>query len=158
MISIKSAGLGTQLRRLLELLDGDLDAVYDADGFGYRARYTPLMRALAGGDRLTIKELAARSGTSHSAASQTAARMVAEGFLDASKGEDARERKLGLTQRGRKLLPLLQVRWAATERAARSLEAEIGLPLAETIVSAIQALEKRGFRDRIISESDPSPS
>ena len=39
-------GLGTQLRHLLELLDGAVEEAYALAGMRYRPRYTPVMRAL----------------------------------------------------------------------------------------------------------------
>ena len=45
-ISKQADGLGTQLRRLLELLDGDVEAVYKEHVPGYVPRYAPIMKAL----------------------------------------------------------------------------------------------------------------
>ncbi|MCY7306720.1 MAG: hypothetical protein LH632_11335 [Rhodoferax sp.] len=39
-------GLGTQLRHLIELLDGDVAQAYADAGLDYRPRYTPVMRVL----------------------------------------------------------------------------------------------------------------
>lgn len=98
-------GLGTQLRRLIELLDGDLEAVYRNDGFGYRPRYTPVMKALSDHPDRSIKDIAARSSISHSAASQTVSKMMAEGLVEQSIGADSRERLISLASKGRALLP-----------------------------------------------------
>lgn len=144
-----SDGLGTQLRRLLELLDGDLETIYAEDDPNYRPRYTPVMKALADGAALTVKDIAATSSISHSAASQTVSRMVAEGFLKLSVGLDHRERRIRLTARAHALLPRLKARWAAADSAARALGAEIGVPLGHALRAAIEALEKRSFAKRI---------
>ena len=64
-------GLGTQLRRLLELLDGDLERIYREDHPFYTRRFTPVMKALAGGSYLTIKEIAARRNTAWSTSRAT---------------------------------------------------------------------------------------
>ena len=142
-------GLGSRLRRLLDLLDGDLEAIYADEVPGYRPRYTPIMKVLADGAPHTIRDLARACRVSHSAASQTVSRMVAEGFVTHTAGADAREREIRLGEAGAAVLPRLVERWETTDRAAEALEAEIGLPLAEVLASAIAALEARPFRDRI---------
>ncbi|MEO1242473.1 MAG: MarR family transcriptional regulator [Pseudomonadota bacterium] len=145
----KADGLGTQLRRLLELLDGDLEKIYRGDGSGYRPRYTPVMKTLADGDARTIKEIAASSSISHSAASQTVSRMIEEEFVEQSVGEDSRERLIKLTGKGRRILPHLQMRWAATQSAADQLDRELSAPLSRTLAEAIDALSEHSFAERI---------
>ncbi|MEM0930513.1 MAG: MarR family transcriptional regulator, partial [Pseudomonadota bacterium] len=54
-------GLGTQLRRLLELLDGELEQIYRQDHPFYTPRFTPVMKALAADEPLSIKAIAERS-------------------------------------------------------------------------------------------------
>jgi len=149
---IDTEGLGTKLRKLLELLDGDLEAIYKIDGLDYRPRYTPIMKALVQRSPLTVKEIAMQAGTSHSAASQSVAKMVAAGWLqqtDGSTGRDARERPVSLTENGRKQLPSLQLRWESTQRAAESLDEELGNQLVSTLDGAIAALKCRSFKERI---------
>ncbi len=151
-------GLGTQLRRLIEMLDGDLEAIYRRDGYGYRPRYTPVMKALSKDTLRTIKDIAALSSISHSAASQTVSRMMAEGFVEQRVGTDGRERLISLTAKGRALLPLLEARWQATQRAADQLDDELSAPLSQVLAEAIAALSERPFASRIaeheVSSSD----
>lgn len=144
-------GLGARLRRLLELLDGDLEGIYAETIPGYRPRYTPVMRALADGAPRTIKAISETSGVSHSAASQTISRMIQNGLLVVGGGRDGRERLVALSDKGQALLPTLQAQWVRTDRAARALEAEIGVSLNEAMTLAITALEARSFRDRILN-------
>ena len=141
--------LGTLLRRLLELLDGDLETVYAETLPGYRPRFTPVMKCLADGGARTISAIASQAGVSQPAASQTVARMAAEGFVELEAGADGRERRVSLTPRGRELLPPLRAQWARTDAAARELETEIGAPLSEIAAAAIRALEARPFGARV---------
>ncbi len=147
--SAAAPGLGTRLRRLLELLDGDVQAAYrDAGLATYRPRYTPVMRTLAGGGA-TLKAIAERAGSSHSAVSQTAAQMVRVGLVQLRTGRDARERVATLTPAARRLLPRLESLWSDTVAAARGLDAELQVPLAAAVEAAIAALERESFRVRI---------
>lgn len=153
----KSAdGLGTQLRRLLELLDGDLEAIYRQDGFGFRPRYTPVMKALSNQPDRTIKQIAVLSSISHSAASQTVSKMAVAGLIEQKVGKDSRERLINLTKHGRELLPLLESRWQATQRAADHLDTELSAPLSQVLAEAILLLTDRPFATRIAEHEDSS--
>jgi MarR family transcriptional regulator, organic hydroperoxide resistance regulator len=152
MANVRSIGLGTQLRHLLELLDGDLEKIYARmDGGLYRPRFTPVMRALESGESLSVKVIAERAGITHSAASQTVLKMASCGLVDVSSGDDARSRDVRLSARGRRLLPRLQRQWQATREAAEHLDAELGGRLVSTLDAAIEALQNKPFEDRIQS-------
>ncbi len=139
------------MRHLLELLDGDVAAVYKEEGLHYRPRFTPIMRALAAGDSMAIRDLAAGARISHSAASQTVARMKNAGLVEQAGAKDARERAVRLTRRGKALLPSLEVRWRATNAAAAELDRELSERLTRCVDDAIAALEARPFKQRIRS-------
>lgn len=142
-------GLGTLLRRLQELTDGELERIYAEDGLDYIPRYTPVMRALVVGGSRTVRDIAQASGVSHSAASQTVSRMVEAGLVKLSVGLDARERHAQLTKKAISMLPQLRACWAATEAAAQSIEDDIGTPLRDVLIAAITVLEERSFSLRI---------
>ena len=143
-------GLGTQLRHLIELLDGAVEASYVEAGLNYRPRYTPVMRALATTDALTIGEIAAQAGITQPAATQTVAVMVKEGLLVTSAGKrDGRQKMVRLSEAGREMLPRLQQCWEATAQAAASLDAQLPYPLSSTLANAIEALEAESFGERI---------
>ena len=99
-------GLGTQLRHLIELLDGAVEQAYVEAGLDYRPRYTPVMRVLAEQPSATIGELAALGGLTQPAATQTVALMVKKGLLTVDAGgEDGRQRVVRLSAAGAALLP-----------------------------------------------------
>jgi DNA-binding MarR family transcriptional regulator len=144
------AGLGTQLRHVLELLDGDVARVYTDLGIAdYRPRYSPVVRALAARGPLSIGDLARATGVTHSAASQTAAQMARHGLLALEPGADARQRIARLTGRARDLLPVVEAEWAATSRAAAELEAELPTALSKVLDRAERAAIDRPMRTRI---------
>ncbi|MFI2651521.1 MarR family winged helix-turn-helix transcriptional regulator [Micromonospora fulviviridis] len=142
--------LGTLLRHVLEVLDSDVAAVYaDLDLADYRPRYSPLVRVLVADGPLAIRDLAARVGVTHSAASQTVAQMARSGLVDLAPGADARQRIVTLTDRARALLPVIEAEWAATTTAMRRLDAELPVPLADELYAVLAALRRRPLRDRI---------
>lgn len=147
-------GLGTLLRHLLELLDGDVQRAYDDLHIDYRPRYTPIVRALLSVEPRSIRDIANHAGMTHSAVSQTVAQMKKQGLvkLAASKG-DARERNACLSPKCRAMLPLLHQQWAATDAAAEALDSELTASLRELAGEAIAQLEQRSFRERIAAHA-----
>ncbi len=143
-------GLGTQLRHLVELLDGAVAEVYRRESLIYRPRYTPVMRALMARSPLSVTEIAERAGISQPAATQTIALMIREGLLISGQSrEDSRQKVIKMTQRGRDLLPRLQACWQAVTTAANSLDADLPFPLSQLLDLAIEALAKDPFEARI---------
>ncbi|MEV0428148.1 MarR family winged helix-turn-helix transcriptional regulator [Micromonospora sp. NPDC050495] len=142
--------LGTLLRHVLELLDADVAAVYAGlDLADYRPRFSPLVRVLLTDGPLPIRDLAARVGVTHSAASQTVAQMSRAGLVTLAPGADARQRIVTLTPRAHALRPVIEAEWAATTTAMRQLDAEVPVPLADELYAVLAALRRRPLRDRI---------
>jgi len=144
------AGLGTRLRHVLEILDGDV-AKFDADlGLGdYRPRFSPVVRALVTLGPSSIRDLARAISVTQSAASQTVAQMSRSGLVTLETGADARQRIVRLTARAEAMLPTIEAEWAVTEAAVRELEAELPFPLSETLAAILRAVERRSFRQRL---------
>jgi DNA-binding MarR family transcriptional regulator len=143
-------GLGTQLRHLIDLLDGAVSAAYEEAGIDYRPRYTPVMRALEGGAPHTVSQIAEAAGITQPAATQTVALMIKEGLLEASPGvHDARQKVVRLSARGQQLLPQLRLCWQATRVAADSLDGDMPYPLSDALANAIAALQTKPFGARI---------
>jgi DNA-binding MarR family transcriptional regulator len=151
-------GLGTQLRHLIELLDGDVALAYQEAGLDYRPRYTPVMRVLGRHGQAAIGEIAAYAGITQPAATQTVALMKKEGLVDVVAGQDGRQRLVALSEAGRALLPRLERCWAATSAAAANLDAELDHPLSATLAQAIAALQSRPFLERIRAARSSSSS
>jgi DNA-binding MarR family transcriptional regulator len=143
-------GLGTQLRHLIDLLDGAVSAAYEEAGIDYRPRYTPVMRALEGGAPHTVIQIAEAAGITQPAATQTVALMIKEGLLEAAPGvHDARQKVVRLSTHGQQLLPQLRLCWQATRAAADSLDGDMLYPLSDALAAAIAALQTKPFGARI---------
>ncbi len=142
--------VGTLLRHVLELLDGDVAKVYTELGLpDYRPRHSPVVRALLADGPMPIRDLARRVGVTHSAASQTVAQMQRAGLVGLSPGADARQRVVTLTTQARELLPVIEAEWAATTAAMRELDTELSMPLSDLLTEIAVALRSRPFRQRI---------
>lgn len=148
--------LGTLARHLIELLDGDLEAVYAASGLAWRPRYTPVLRVLMRLGPASIKVLAQEIGITHSAASQTVAQMAKQRLVALKPGTDARERIVLVSPKARRMIPALQRQWAATNAAAAQLDTELSTPLSAVLAEAIAALNQRSFASRIAAATAAS--
>ena len=143
-------GLGTQLRHLLELLDGAVQESYVDAGLSYRPRYTPVMRVLAEQDAASIGEIARVAGITQPAVTQTVSLMVRDGLVRSRPApDDARTRVVRLTAKGRKLLVTLRSCWKIADAAAHSLDQELAVPLSRTLADAIDRLEVQSFSERL---------
>ncbi|MEU3933050.1 MarR family transcriptional regulator [Streptomyces sp. NPDC029044] len=145
------AAVGTLLRHVLELLDGDVAAFCEEQGMaGYRPRFSPVVRALVAHGPLSVRDLAEAIGVTHSAASQTAAQMARAGLVVHTPDPlDARRRLVGLTAEARSLLPRIEAEWEATAAAMAELDAELSMPLGELLAEVAQAVGRRPFRERV---------
>ncbi|GLZ43206.1 MarR family transcriptional regulator [Actinokineospora sp. NBRC 105648] len=150
--------LGTRLRHVLELLEGDVARVYVEQGLGwYRPRFSAFLRHLAVSGPCAIRDLAVAVGVTHSAASQTVAQLRRDELVTLAAGEDARQRIVALTDRARDLLPVVNAEWTATAAAAAGLEAELPYPLTGVLAALEEALARKPFHQRI-AEQSPSPN
>ncbi len=151
-------GLGTQLRHLIELLDGDVRRTYADLGLDYRPRYTPVMRVLQQHDTAPIGRIADASGLTQPAVTQTVGLMKKKGLVDVSTGPDGRQRMVSLTPHGRAMLVDVEACWSATTAAANQLDAELVVPLSSCLAEAIEALKSRSFVARIRDARARAPS
>ncbi len=152
-------GLGTQLRHLIELLDGAVEEAYALAGMRYRPRYTPVMRALIVQEPSMIGQIAEAAKITQPAATQTVALMIKEGLLVSESGPvDGRQRLIRLSPRGRAMLPRLHECWQATQMAADSLDASLPRPLSKSLDEAIAALDIESFGNRIAKARTQLPS
>lgn len=144
-----SPTLGTLLRHLIDLLDGEVEAAYAASGLHWRPRYTPILRVLMRDGGQSIKTIAQQIGISHSAVSQTVTQMVKDELVLLKPGADARERIVMLTAKTEAMIPRLQRQWSAVNQAAETLDQELSAPLSGVVKEAIAALTDQPFRQRI---------
>lgn len=141
-------GLGELLRYVGELVEQGAEAHYREMSLNYRARYTPVLRALRAG-AVTVTEITARTHLTQGAISQTVGLLEADGLIRRLPADDGRKCHLELTPAGKTLVNQLERHWAATFAAIAALEKEIGHPLRHVLEATANALEKRGFAKRL---------
>lgn len=142
------SGLGELLRYVGEMLDQGAEEHYRTMRLNYRARYTPVLRALHAGAK-TVTDITARTHLTQGAISQTVALLEDDGLVRRHALSDGRKSGLQLSATGQDLVARLEGHWLATFAAIDRLEAEIGHPLRQALEGAAMALQRQGFSGRI---------
>lgn len=152
----QSPGLGELLRYVGELVELGAEEHYREMSLKYRARYTPVLRALNAGAE-TVTDITARSHLTQGAISQTVGLMEADGLILRQTLEDGRKSCIRLTPMGRRLIKKLEQHWMATFVAIEALEDEIGYPLRAILTDAAKALEHQRFSARLSAAKAEEP-
>lgn len=150
MNSKQQPGLGELLRYVNELVEKGAEEHYRAMSLSYRARYTPVLRALSAGAK-TVTDITERAHLTQGAISQTVALLENDGLITRYELDDSRKSGIQLTQLGRKLVIKLEQHWMATFAAITCLEKEIGYPLMRVLEATAKAMEREGFSVRVMA-------
>lgn len=98
---------------------------------------------------MTIGEIVKMAKVSQPTVSQTVREMLKLNLVKRVDGNDARERKITLTDESMDMVPKLKTQWDATIKAEYDLDSELPVSLLSMVKSAIAALEKQSYRTRI---------
>ncbi|WP_249416297.1 MarR family winged helix-turn-helix transcriptional regulator [Streptomyces sp. TS71-3] len=146
------------LRLLQAAMDDDIARIYTSGRIdGLKPSYVMELLRLHARGPMTIKELAESVSRTHSALSQKVAAMRAAGWVETVAGDDARSKKVTLTDRARAVVGRLAAEWRATEAALGDLEAELPYPLSRVVTDIERALERRSFHDRVAQKLAEDP-
>ncbi|MGW5354282.1 MarR family winged helix-turn-helix transcriptional regulator [Streptomyces sp. NPDC004031] len=134
-------------------IDADIARIYaDQRIEGLKPAYVMELLRLHARGPMTIAELAESVRRTHSALSQKVAAMRKAGWVTTVVGDDARTRKVALTDKARRVVGQLAAEWRATEAALAELEAEIPYPLSRAVADVERALGRRSFHDRVAAK------
>lgn len=141
-------GLGELLRYIGELVEQGAEEQYREMGLSYRARYTPLLRAISAGAE-TVTDIKNCTHLTQGAVSQSVGLMVDDGILERRGMEDGRKSGVFLTHKGEELMKELVLHWEIRFAAIDDLEREIGYPLMKILEDTAAALEQKDFSSRL---------
>jgi DNA-binding MarR family transcriptional regulator/ribosomal protein S18 acetylase RimI-like enzyme len=144
--------LGSQLKAISDQLYAMADEVYAQHGIPLQGRWFPVLRLLHDHGPLTVGEIAASVGQTHSAISQVATRLVREGWLTASSDEeDRRTRRLALTAKAEAALRAAKPLWRAIREELDERVRGAGLdPLAT--LAGLQQVAAPGLADAVAAK------
>lgn len=147
------------LRLLQAAMEADIARVYAQAGIdGLKPSFVMELLRLHADGPMTITELAESVGRTHSALSQKVAAMRAAGWVQTVAGDDARSKKVTLTDQARGLVGRLAAEWRATEAALADIEAEIPYPLSRVVADIEEVLKRKSFHDRIAEKLAEDPA
>jgi DNA-binding MarR family transcriptional regulator len=134
---------------LTAAFDGGVQQVYDELAVAFRPRFYPVVQVLQQCNSIGVSALAARTGMTQPAISQTLHEMERCGLIAWSQGKDKRVRHVTLSPEGQLLCERLVPIWQAAARAVATLEKEIGADLSKILEQASAALERQPFESRL---------
>lgn len=147
------------LRLLQASMDADIAQSYSERRIdGLKPSFVMELLRLHARGPMTIAELAESVHRTHSALSQKVAAMRTAGWVETTVGDDARTRKVMLTDKARRVVGRLAAEWRATESALADLEAEIPYPLSQVVADIERALERKSFHERIAEKLAEDPA
>ncbi|MFE9127743.1 MarR family winged helix-turn-helix transcriptional regulator [Streptomyces sp. NPDC007148] len=147
------------LRLLQASMDADIAQIYSERQIdGLKPSFVMELLRLHACGPMTIAELAESVQRTHSALSQKVAAMRKAGWVQTVVGDDARTKKVTLTDKARDVIERLAAEWRATEAAVADLEAEVPYPLSRVVTDIERALERKSFRDRIAEKLAEDPA
>jgi DNA-binding MarR family transcriptional regulator len=142
--------LASRLKRLGELLQTQVSEVYAEQAVSFRARWFPVLIALSRASPLSIVQLAAILGLTHTAVAQIAQEMEGQGLLGSRQDpRDGRRRLLVLAPQGEALIEKLQPLWEEIRAATAELVAESGYDLLAAVAAVEGRLAARPMGDRL---------
>lgn len=150
--SLDGAFIG-QFRACIDAMAADVAQILTDLGLSdYRPRFSAVVRVVSADGPSTIRHITQRMGTTHSAGSQTVSEMASRGLVELRAGSDARQRLVHLTRKAQRLRPVIDAELAATTAAVHELSTELSAPLEVIARELAEALQRRGFRDRIAAQ------
>lgn len=142
-------GIGTRMRRLIELLTNGMEKVYAEQDIEFRTGHFYALYAVVERGPLTINEIAGLAGFSQSAVSQTVKRLVALDILEARPTEDARQKCIHLTENGQRMVEKLRPTWTAIEAVVKDAIKEGGVDFLAAISGMEKAFRRQSVYDRL---------
>lgn len=140
-------------------LDAEIARIYvDAGIAGLKPAWVKELIKLRVHGPMTITELAAAVGRTHSALSQKVSAMRAAGWVRTTTGPDARTRKVALTTKADAVVGRLAAEWRATEAAVAEIEAEIPYGMLRVVRDIEAVLSRKSFGDRIAEKLSGDPA
>jgi DNA-binding MarR family transcriptional regulator len=147
------------LRLLQASMDADIGRIYaERQIDGLKPSFVMELLRLHARGPMTITELAESVGRTHSALSQKVAAMRTAGWVETVAGDDARSKKVALTDHARAVVGRLAAEWRATEATVAEIEAEIPYGLTRVVADIERALERKSFHDRIAGKLAQDPT
>ena len=154
MDTIKELGalaLGSRLKRLSDLLMRDMGDLYAAVGIPFEPRWFTVFYLLKEHGPLPVMDIAKALGITHPAVIQITDDLKRKGLVTSRHDlHDARVRRIGLSDKGRALLPRLEPLWEDIRASVNELVRAIGHDVIDTIERIEHEFAQKDVRTRVL--------
>lgn len=138
--------IGSRLRRLSDQMMNDVKAINKNFGIDFNPKWFPVFYTLVKHEKLAIMELSEQLNITHPAVIKLAKELQKEGYIDSEKDtEDRRKRYLKLSEKGRALLPELELAWKDMAKGGYDLLQNKQNNLLHAIQEVEYALREKSF-------------
>ncbi len=145
-------GFGTRLRRLIDRLDRDVQALYREAGVRFEPRWYAAFVSLRDQGPATVGELAQRLDVTHAAVSQVRAALLSAGLIETRRDpRDGRRHTLVLSAEGEETARRLQPLWDAVNAATAGMLTDEAPSLLQGLDDLSAALDRRPLKTRVAS-------
>jgi DNA-binding MarR family transcriptional regulator len=152
LAEIGDIALASRLRRLLFRLHGEGVRIYEDLGLDFKPKWFPVFRLIATRSGITAGQLAEALQMAHPSVIEIVQDLARHGLVASARAaDDRRKRELRLTRKGRRRLDSLEPVWEAFAAVGREICTESDNDFLAAIAKVERALERRSFRDRLIS-------
>jgi len=125
--------MGSRLRALSDRFYDLADELYRAEGSPLQSRWLAVFRLLHDRGPRTIGEIAEAIGQTHSAVSQQAKKLTADGWLEVVGSHDRRQRRLALSPKAEAALREARPIWRALQEELTARSAACGIDVLATL-------------------------
>jgi len=151
--------LDHRLRRLMEILLDTAEAVYEAQGLGFRPRWTSTYLLLDREGALSLTEIAQRIRLTHPGVIGITDEMHRAGLVTyARDGEDGRRRLISLTPAAKRMKPALQRVWKQLAAAQVARFAAAGCDVMDVLAQVEDGLASRTLASEVLHELGSAPA
>lgn len=141
--------LGSQLKAISDQLYVMADAAYAQAGIPLQGRWFPILKLLHDRGPMTVGEIAAAVGQTHSAISQLTNKLVREGWVSTSSDPgDRRTRRLALTAEAAAMVREAKPLWRAMQEVLEERVRAAGLDGQQTL-DGLATVARPGMADEV---------
>ncbi len=151
---LSELAFASRLKRLRDSLITDASKVYSSQNINFEPRWFAIFYLLKDNSPLAIGEIAASLGITQPAVSQLADIMLKKGLVAIHEDKsDTRRRLIGLTHKGKELVPKLQPVWDDIQKATKELFDSIDFDVMYIMSKIEDALLEKDMYTRIMEKS-----
>jgi len=148
--SLGELAIGSRLKRLSDVIMRDGVKIYQANGIDFQPRWFPVFYSLSQHSQLSVTEIAKKLGLTHPTVSQTLKELEKTGFVSSGQCQkDGRKRLLTLSEKGKRMLPQMELIWRDVANTIHDLLVKNHQNLLMAVEEVEVAFSQKDFFSRV---------